>query len=151
MNFIGGSNARTIMDKDEKTLRRPWREKRGEEAPPGLSDVLIVQLGLVTEDLNRRWYELNSDHRVSSRMVDDHPSVATDTLKFLQISDARSKAENLVCCEKPVEEGRGARDHVLRSGNRKMGIIEIKPDPIFHRRAFLVTKILLRSKQFDLV
>jgi hypothetical protein len=26
--------------------------------------VLIVQLGLVTEDLNRRWYELNSGHRI---------------------------------------------------------------------------------------
>ncbi len=30
-----------------------------------LSDVLIVQLGLVTEDLNRRWYEHNSGHRIS--------------------------------------------------------------------------------------
>jgi hypothetical protein len=37
-------------------------EKRGEEAPPDLS---IVQLGLVPEDLNRRWYELNSGHRIS--------------------------------------------------------------------------------------
>jgi hypothetical protein len=33
-------------------------------APPDLSAVLIVQLGLVTEDLNRRWYELNSGHRI---------------------------------------------------------------------------------------
>jgi predicted phage-related endonuclease len=30
-----------------------------------LSSVLIVQLGLVTEDLNCRWYEQNSDHRIS--------------------------------------------------------------------------------------
>jgi len=30
-----------------------------------LSSVLIVQLGLATEDLNRRWYELNSGHRIS--------------------------------------------------------------------------------------
>ena len=64
-HFIGGSDARTIMGKDEKALHRLWREKRGEEAPPDLSSVLIVQLGLVTEDLNRRWYELNSGHRVS--------------------------------------------------------------------------------------
>jgi predicted phage-related endonuclease len=63
--FIGGSDARIIMGKDEKALLRLWREKRGEEAPPDLSGVLIVQLGLVIEDLNRRWYELNSGRRVS--------------------------------------------------------------------------------------
>jgi len=64
-HFIGGSDARIIMGKDEKALHRLWREKRGEAAPVDLSAVLIVQLGLVTEDLNRRWYELNSGHRVT--------------------------------------------------------------------------------------
>jgi predicted phage-related endonuclease len=63
-HFIGGSDARIIMGKDEKALIRLWREKRGEEAPPDLSSVLTVQLGLATEDLNRRWYELNTGHRV---------------------------------------------------------------------------------------
>src|ERR1700741_5373093 len=65
LNFIGGSDARIIMGKDEKALLRLWREKRGEEAALDLSGVLIVQLGLVTEDLNRRWYELNSGNRIS--------------------------------------------------------------------------------------
>src|SRR6195256_2333023 len=64
-HFIGGSDARIIMGKDEKALLRLWREKRGEAAALDLSGVLIVQLGLVTEDLNRRWYELNSGHRIS--------------------------------------------------------------------------------------
>src|SRR6202795_1196960 len=63
-HFIGGSDARIIMGKDEKALVRLWREKRGEAATPDLSSVLIVQLGLVTEDLNRRWYELNTGHRI---------------------------------------------------------------------------------------
>jgi predicted phage-related endonuclease len=63
-HFIGGSDARVIMGKDEKALHRLWREKRGEAAAPDLSGVLIVQLGLVTEDLNRRWYELYSGHRI---------------------------------------------------------------------------------------
>jgi predicted phage-related endonuclease len=62
--FIGGSDARIIMGKDEMALLRLWREKRGEEAAPDLAGVLIVQLGRVTEDLNRRWYELNSGHRI---------------------------------------------------------------------------------------
>src|SRR6202162_4591357 len=65
MNFIGGSDARVIMGKDEKALLRLWHEKRGEVANLDLSGVLIVQLGLATEDLNRRWYEQNSGHRIS--------------------------------------------------------------------------------------
>jgi hypothetical protein len=44
------------MRKDEAALVRLWREKRRGE-PEDLSGNLIVQLGVVTEDLNRRWYE----------------------------------------------------------------------------------------------
>jgi predicted phage-related endonuclease len=48
------------MGNDEAALLRLWREKRGEAEPEDLSGNLIVQLGLVTEDLNRRWYEANT-------------------------------------------------------------------------------------------
>src|SRR6266571_5649478 len=58
--FIGGSDARIIMGDDEAALIRLWREKRGEVEPQDLSGNLIVQLGLATEDLNRRWYESNT-------------------------------------------------------------------------------------------
>ena len=58
--FIGGSDARIIMGDDETALVRLWREKRGEAEPEDLSGNLIVQLGVVTEDLNRRWYEANT-------------------------------------------------------------------------------------------
>src|SRR6201988_3442813 len=58
--FIGGSDARIIMGCDEASLLRLWREKRGEIEPEDLSGNLIVQLGVVTEDLNRRWYEANT-------------------------------------------------------------------------------------------
>jgi predicted phage-related endonuclease len=64
-DFIGGSDARTIMGGDEKALNRLWQEKRGEVAPVDLSGILIVQLGLATEDLNRSWYEQNSGHRIT--------------------------------------------------------------------------------------
>src|ERR1700761_8731870 len=62
--FIGGSDARIIMGDDEASLVRLWREKRGEVEPEDLSDVLIVQLGTVTEDLNRRWYARNTGHAI---------------------------------------------------------------------------------------
>jgi predicted phage-related endonuclease len=58
--FIGGSDARIITGKDEDALLRLWREKRGEVEPEDLSGNLVVQLGLATEDLNRRWYQANS-------------------------------------------------------------------------------------------
>jgi len=59
-HLIGGSDARIIMGGDEGALMRLWREKRGEVEPQDLSGNLIVQLGLATEDLNRRWYEANT-------------------------------------------------------------------------------------------
>jgi predicted phage-related endonuclease len=59
-SFIGGSDARIIMGADEPALLRLWREKRGEAEPEDLSGNLIVQLGSVTEHLNRQWYERQS-------------------------------------------------------------------------------------------
>jgi predicted phage-related endonuclease len=63
--FVGGSDARIIMGNDEAALLRKWREKRGEVEPEDLSGNLIVQLGLATEELNRRWYEANTGHVIA--------------------------------------------------------------------------------------
>src|SRR5438034_7425162 len=64
-SFIGGSDARVIMGSDEAALLRLWREKRGEAEPEDLSGNLIVQLGLVTEPLNRHWFERNTGHVIT--------------------------------------------------------------------------------------
>jgi predicted phage-related endonuclease len=74
--FIGGSDARIIMGDDEAALLCLWREKRGEIEPADLSANLVVQLGLATEALNRRWYEANSGQvitDVQSRIF--HPAL----------------------------------------------------------------------------
>ena len=55
--FIGGSDARIIMGDDQEDLIRLWREKRGEIVPQDFAQNLIVQLGTVTEGLNRTWYQ----------------------------------------------------------------------------------------------
>src|SRR5437667_6303441 len=62
--FIGGSDARIIMGNDEAALVRLWREKRGEAEPEDLSSNLVVQLGTVTEKLNRTWYERNTGRTI---------------------------------------------------------------------------------------
>ena len=63
-HFIGGSDARIIMGDDQGALTRLWREKRGEVEPEELSDNLIVQLGTVTEVLNRAWYQKSSGQTI---------------------------------------------------------------------------------------
>ena len=63
------------MGDDETALQRLWREKRGELEPEDLSGNLIVQLGSVTEDLNRRWYERNTGHAIKDVQRRIHHSV----------------------------------------------------------------------------
>ena len=64
--FIGGSDARVIMGDSPSHLVRLWREKRGEIEPEDLTDNLMVQLGTVTEELNRRWYERNTGQTIKN-------------------------------------------------------------------------------------
>jgi predicted phage-related endonuclease len=56
---------RRLRGDDEGPLLRLWREKRGEVEPEDLSANLIVQLGTVTEHLNRHWYERNTGQVVT--------------------------------------------------------------------------------------
>ena len=63
---IGGSDARIIMGTDEAALFQLWREKRGEAEPEDLSGNLVVQLGIVTEGLNRLWYQRNTGQVVTA-------------------------------------------------------------------------------------
>src|SRR6266446_1565613 len=75
-SFIGGSDARIIMGNDEASLVRLWREKRREVEPEDLSDNLIVQLGTVTEGLNRRWYERNTGQSIKDvQKLIQHPVI----------------------------------------------------------------------------
>jgi putative phage-type endonuclease len=63
-SFLGGSDAQVIMGSDEAALVRLWQEKRGEVEPEDLSGNLVVQLGVITEPLNRSWYERNTGQAV---------------------------------------------------------------------------------------
>jgi len=91
--FIGGSDARIIMGHDPAALLRLWREKRGEAEPQDLSGNLIVQLGVVTEDLNRRWYEANS----GQTLTDVQRRVFHPTLRWMAATlDGRVEASGAV-------------------------------------------------------
>jgi hypothetical protein len=76
-HFIGGSDARIIMGPDEKALIRLWQQKRGEVGSEDLSANLVVQLGVVTEDLNRVWYERNTGHAITAAQTRvKHPVIS---------------------------------------------------------------------------
>jgi predicted phage-related endonuclease len=64
-HFIGGSDARIIMGSDDPALLQLWREKRGEAQPEDLSGNLPARLGVVTETLNRHWFERNTGQVVT--------------------------------------------------------------------------------------
>jgi predicted phage-related endonuclease len=72
--FIGGSDARVIMSLDAAALIRLWKEKCGEVEPMDLRDNLVLQLGIVTEALNRSWYEPTTGRSVTdSKRSVQHP------------------------------------------------------------------------------
>lgn len=88
---IGGSDARIIMGADEKAIFRLWQEKRGERENRDLSSELVVQLGLVTENLNKVWFEKNTGQVVidaQKRFVHRNIDYMTATL------DGRLKGSN---------------------------------------------------------
>src|SRR5262249_43510595 len=58
--FIGGSDARGIVGDNEAALLRLWRGEGGGGGPGGLSGEHVSEVGVATEDLNRRWYEANT-------------------------------------------------------------------------------------------
>ncbi|SHH03532.1 YqaJ viral recombinase family protein [Bradyrhizobium erythrophlei] len=54
---IGGSDAKIIMSGDQDAIERLWAEKRGEIAPEDLSEVILINLGNLTEPLNADLFE----------------------------------------------------------------------------------------------
>jgi hypothetical protein len=62
--FIGGSDATKIMRGDWYDL---WMIKTGRNKPDDLTDVLPVQLGILTENFNLNWFEKQHD-----KMVQNH-------------------------------------------------------------------------------
>ena len=63
----------------KRLLIRLWQEKRGEAEAEDLSRNLIVQLGHVTEDLNRHWYQINT----GQALVDVQRHIRHPVIRFL--------------------------------------------------------------------
>lgn len=64
-NYIGGSDAPTIMSGLDEKIYDLWQEKRGERAPADLSDVLPVMMGHATEPFNGFWFQKQTGLKIS--------------------------------------------------------------------------------------
>jgi predicted phage-related endonuclease len=92
-SFIGGSDARIILGDNETSLIRLWQQKRGQIEPEDLSGNLVVQLGLATEDLNRRWYQANTGQVV----IDIQKRIRHPALRWMAATlDGRVEATGAV-------------------------------------------------------
>ena len=63
LKTLGGSDATRIMEGDWHTL---WLEKTGRQEPANLDRVLPVQIGIVTEQLNKQWFAQETGHKLLS-------------------------------------------------------------------------------------
>ena len=61
---IGGSDANTLMGGDVDRIHNLFLEKTGQKEPEDLSDILPVQMGSWTEELNCLWYERQTGFHV---------------------------------------------------------------------------------------
>lgn len=66
-DWIGGSDANTIMSGNPDRLIQLWREKRGEAEGEDLSNILAVQMGSFTEPFNAAWFEKQTGRVVSGQ------------------------------------------------------------------------------------
>jgi len=68
---IGGTDAARLVEGNWKDL---WLEKIGETERKDLSDILPVQMGIYTEEFNRKWYQQQTNTRVITKQeVFTHP------------------------------------------------------------------------------
>jgi hypothetical protein len=76
MNFVGASDANIILGGDQDKIYQLWQEKCGLVPPVDLSDILPVQMGTWTEDLNLMWFEKKTGQRVTHRKAKViHPEI----------------------------------------------------------------------------
>jgi predicted phage-related endonuclease len=167
-HFIGGSDARVIMGQDDKALIRLWQEKRGEVGPEDLSANLIVQLGVVTEDLNRVWYERNTGHAITavqSRVKHPVLSFLAATLDGM-VTETGAVYEAKFMLPWSFSEGAAAEKHMAQlqhnmwvtnaktaalsiiTGGGKWVEIAIVADPLYQHLLLTAEKKFWRCVQF---
>jgi hypothetical protein len=72
MKSVGGSDAKIIMSGDQAAIEQLWMEKRGEVLPEDLSEVILINLGNLTEPLNADLFEDSTELLVTDEQKKVH-------------------------------------------------------------------------------
>src|SRR4051812_44250556 len=163
-SYLGGSDARTILGKDEGALMRLWREKRGEVEPEDLSGNLLVQFGCATEELNRCWFTRETGRQLGEvqRFV-RHPTldwmgatldgmVETESAVFEAKFMLPWNFAEEVAADKHMPQLQhnmlvtGARRAYLSilTGGAKWALIEVEADPVYQTVLIQVERMFWR-------
>jgi len=166
-SYIGGSDARIVLGKDENALIQLWKEKRGEIEPEDLSGNLLVQFGCATEDLNRRWFERETGRRLQEiQRFLRHPRIEWmgATLDGL-VEDERAVFEAKFMLPWAFTEESAAEKHMpqlqhnmvvtgtrkaylsILTGGGKWVSIEVEADPVYQTVLVQVERIFWRCVQ----
>ncbi len=163
-SYVGGSDARIIMGGDEAALFRLWREKRGEIESEDFSRNLTVQFGIVTEDLNRRWFERETGRQLAHiQTFLRHPKLEWmgATLDGVVTAESAVFEAKFMLPWSFTEEGAaekhmpqlqhnmlvtGARKGYLSilTGGGKWVVIEVDADPVYQTVLLQVERIFWR-------
>jgi len=83
MSFtLGGSDANRIMNDRAMEV---FEEKTGRSQPANLSQVLPVQIGIATEDLNARWYQEHANMTKGVELIPNDPAAFRSIFDTSQI------------------------------------------------------------------
>jgi hypothetical protein len=91
VGFIGGSDINQILSEDWLDL---WEVKTGIKQPKDLSNVLPVQMGVVTEDLNISWFSQQTQKEVVGQQ--EEFTLELSGVPFKGTVDGRIKEENCI-------------------------------------------------------
>lgn len=162
--FLGGSDARTIMGKDEGALFQLWREKRGEVEPADLSGNLLVQFGCATEELNRRWFERETGRQIGQvqrffrhprldwmgatldGMIESEPAVFEAKFALPWNFDEASAAEKHIpqLQHNMLVTGTSRAHLSILTGGAKWVSIEVEADPVYQNILLQVERVFWR-------
>ena len=148
--FIGGSDATRIVEGDWYQL---WSEKIGETKQPDLSEVLPVQMGIATEELNLKWFERLYDKKVTAKQKfmrhEDYDFICANLDGLVSKDNAVIDAKHTNAFSTPAKVAdkynaqmqhymmvTGCEKAYLSTffGNMKYELVSIERDPIFIER-----------------
>jgi predicted phage-related endonuclease len=163
-SYIGGSDARVIMGRDETAIVRLWREKRREIEPEDLSRNLLVQFGCATEALNRQWFERETGRQLHKiQRFARHPKVewmgatldgmvredtAVYEAKFMltwSFSEENAAEKHMAQLQHNMLVTGARRAYLsILTGGAKWVLIEVEPDQVYQTVLLQVERIFWR-------